>query len=225
MNIFLRSIVVALCTALGLALGWAMLLLPQPSGTLVTQVEEQLAATGVANPVTAVLLNFRGYDTLLEIAVLQLALYGVLAVATTEPVAGRRAPAAPQPVLRSLAGMLAPLIVLVAAYLLWAGAHHAGGAFQASAVLASGAVLLFLAGLLPPWPDPGPVPRFALVAGFLLFLLVAAYPLSHAQMLRYPPHLAAALITALETGLTVSVALILSGLFLWLPDEHEEAER
>ena len=37
-------------------------------------VAAHLAESGVTHPVTAVLLNYRGYDTLLEIAVLLLAL-------------------------------------------------------------------------------------------------------------------------------------------------------
>ena len=39
-------------------------------------VMEELSASGVSNPVTAVLLNFRGYDTLLEMAVLLVAVVG-----------------------------------------------------------------------------------------------------------------------------------------------------
>lgn len=220
-----RALVVATSVALGLALCWAMLQLPAPSIDLRTHVEARLDLAGVAHPVTAVLLNFRAYDTLLEIAVLQLALFGVLSLCGAAPLAGRRVAARPEPLLQSTAGALAPLVVLVAVYLLWAGARQAGGAFQAGAVLASGAVLLFLAGLMPPWQDPGAPLRFALVAGFLLFLLVATLPLPRAQLLRYPPHAATALITAIEAGLTGSVALILSGLFLWLPDENEEAEQ
>ena len=43
-------------------------------------VAAHMAESGVEHPVTAVLLNFRGYDTLLEVAVLLLALLGVLTV-------------------------------------------------------------------------------------------------------------------------------------------------
>ncbi len=46
-----------------------------------------MAASGVEHPVTAVLLNFRGYDTLLEIAVLLLALLVMLAVSPREEAA------------------------------------------------------------------------------------------------------------------------------------------
>ena len=224
MRAVLRLVVVALCAALGMALCGAMLDLPEQAVTLPAEVGKHLGASGVSHRVTAVLLNFRGYDTLLEIAVLLLALFGVLAVGVIEPLRGKRKPGALEPMLGSLASMLAPLVVLAAAYLLWAGSHQAGGAFQAGAVLAAGAVLLFLAGLLAPWPDPGAGLRFALAAGLLLFLLVAALTLGHARLLDYPARAAAALIVAIETGLSITLALILSGLFLWLPDEYEEAE-
>lgn len=87
---------------------------------------------------------------MLEIAVLLLALVGVLAVSNTEAPFERRAPISPQPVLAALGARLAPLVILVAAYLLWAGVRQAGGAFQAAAVLAAGAIMLFLAGCLAP---------------------------------------------------------------------------
>jgi hypothetical protein len=43
-------------------------------------VIRHLPDSGVSNPVTAVLLNFRAYDTLLEIGVVLLALWGLKAV-------------------------------------------------------------------------------------------------------------------------------------------------
>ena len=43
-------------------------------------MEDALAQSGTENPITAVLLNFRGYDTLLEMAVLTSALMGVWAL-------------------------------------------------------------------------------------------------------------------------------------------------
>ena len=41
-----------------------------------------METSGVRNPVTAVLLNFRGYDTLLEMGVLLVALLGVWSLGT-----------------------------------------------------------------------------------------------------------------------------------------------
>ena len=65
-------------------LGIAVLSLPSESAGLSTAVADKLGQSGVKNPVTAVLLNFRGYDTLLELTVLLLALLGARALAKTD---------------------------------------------------------------------------------------------------------------------------------------------
>jgi multisubunit Na+/H+ antiporter MnhB subunit len=228
MKTLLRMGVVLLALGLATLLLVAVLDLPMPAVQLSASVATNLAQSGVEHPVTAVLLNFRGYDTLLEIAVLLLALLGMLAVAgpqtaphvRTDPVPHVR----PDPVLQTLARLAAPLMILAAGYLLWAGAHRPGGAFQAGAVLAAAAVLLNLAGLLSAWSTPGRLLRFGLAGGFLLFLAVAAGLLFEAELLRYPPEHAGGLILLIEAGLTVSIGLILAGLFLLFGARHAAAE-
>jgi multisubunit Na+/H+ antiporter MnhB subunit len=207
----LTALIALLCTGLALALGGAMLALPEFAVRLPGQVTANLDASGVAHPVTAVLLNFRGYDTLLEVAVLLLALLGVLALA--HPASGR-APALAHPVLQTLARLLAPLMLLVAGYLLWAGAHAPGGAFQAGAVLAAAGVLLRLAGLLPAWAQPGRLLRGGLALGLLVFLAVAVAGLPQGELLYYPIRMASPLIPLIEAGLTLSIGLTLAGLYL-----------
>lgn len=215
MSRWLTWSVVILSATLGVALLGAMLALPEAPIRLPERVAASLAASGVEHPVTAVLLNFRGYDTLLEVAVLLLALLGMLAagVAPLRPAAFRA-----DPLLATLARALAPLMVLVAGYLLWAGAFRPGGAFQAGAVLAAAGVLLRLAGFLPAWTLPGLRLRVALIAGFAIFLLAAAAGLFAGAMLRYPPDHAGAVILVIEAGLTLSLGLILAGLFLAGPE-------
>lgn len=176
-------------------------------------VNANLAASGVAHPVTAVLLNFRAYDTLLEIAVLLLALIVILA-SGLEP--ANRQPRAVDPALQTLARLATPLMIVVAVYLLWAGAFRPGGAFQAGAVLAAAAVLLHLSGLLPSWQAPSLRLRWGLTAGLLIFLAIPAGLLSQGALLQYPPAQAGMLILLIEAGLTVSLGLILAGLFLFL---------
>lgn len=224
MKILIRMLVLVSIVTLGLAIAWTMLQLPPPAVRLAEHVGTRLDASGVKHAVTAVLLNFRGYDTLLEIAVLLLALLGVL-VAAGEPSSSQRMNGSPQPILQSMARILVPLMVLIAGYLLWAGSHRPGGAFQAGAVLAAAGVLLHLAGLMPAWSDPGRLLRAGLTAGFLLFLSVATLPLLQGALLQYPPRWAGALILAIEAGLTLSLALMLAGLLLWLPNENEEAKK
>lgn len=213
--------IVALALGFALVLAGAMLELAPAAVNLRGPVAAQLTASGVSHPVTAVLLNYRGYDTLLEIAVLLVALLAILAVAGDAPA---RLPRAAHPVLQTLARLAAPAMIVVAGYLLWAGAFQPGGAFQAGAVLAAAAVLLHLVGLLPGW---NAVPRLrlrlGLAAGFAVFLAVAAALLSQGRLLRYPLDAAGGLILLIESALTISLGLILAGLFLFLSrDDGEE---
>jgi len=208
-----RAAIVALAALFAVTLIVLLLDLPAPAVDLPAAVGARMADSGVAHPVTAVLLNFRGYDTLLEIGVLLLALIVVLAVAPREGVAAL--PRA-DPVLQTLARVAVPLMLLAGVYLLWAGAFRPGGAFQAGAVLAAAAVLLHLAGLAPAWNAPGKRLRVGLAAGFLVFLGVAAALLAQGTLLQFPPAWAGALILLVEAALTVSLALILAGLFLFL---------
>lgn len=211
----MMRIVVAVAAALFAAiLAAALLELPPAAVRLPSLVDASLARSGVAHPVTAVLLNFRGYDTLLEIAVLQVAVLGLLAVSARAQEAADPTPV--EPVVQALARLAAPVMALAAIYLLWAGAHRPGGAFQAGAVLAAAAVLLNLARLLPAWGAPGALLRAGLAGGFLVFLAVASVLLAEGALLRYPPALAGALILAIESCLTVSLGFTLAGLFLFL---------
>ena len=206
-----RLLIVVLAGGLATALGASMLGLPEFAVRLPDAVAANIDASGVSHPVTAVLLNFRGYDTLLEVAVLLLALFGVLALA--RPTA-QAAPAPAHPVLQTFARVLVPLMVLVAGYLLWAGAHQPGGAFQAGAVLAAAGVLLGLAGLLPPWATPNRMLRAGLVLGLAVFLAVAVAGLAQGAVLAYPPAAAGVLILLIEAGLTLSIGLVLASLYL-----------
>lgn len=222
---FLGFAVLAVCAVLGLFIGRAMLQLPPAPVQLEPQVMENLEASGVSHPVTAVLLNYRSYDTLLEIAVVLLALLGILAVSGGERNTHRSIATVPQPLLQSMARLVVPLMVMVTGYLLWAGSKQPGGAFQAGAVLAAAGILLYLAGLLPAWAAPGHKLRIGLIAGFIIFLAIATLPLFWGDaLLQYPQAWAGSLILAIEAGLTFSLALLLAGQFLWLPNEYEEAE-
>jgi multisubunit Na+/H+ antiporter MnhB subunit len=210
-----RFAVVMGAALLGAALILAMLDLAPPPVQLPAEVAAKLGASGVSHPVTAVLLNFRGYDTLIEIAVLLLALLGLLAARGPRDEEADAA-AEGDPVLQRLARLAMPAMLMVGAYLLWAGAFRPGGAFQAGAVLAAAAVLFHLAGLLPSWDTPSLALRAGLVAGFLVFLAVAAALVASGALLQYPPQHAGALILVIEAGLTASLGLTLAGLFLFL---------
>ncbi len=111
-----RWLLVAILLVLAAGLSYAVLSLPAQSPGLTAYVAENIKTSGVSNPVTAVLLNFRAYDTLLEMGVLLLALLGTWSLSN---VPEQRA-ASPGPVLDTLSRLLLPLLILVAGYLLWA---------------------------------------------------------------------------------------------------------
>ena len=74
------------------ALAIGVLALPEPAPTLAPEVAANIAATGVGNPITAVLLAFRAIDTLLEAIVLLFALIGVWSLAPDRVWGGRPGP-------------------------------------------------------------------------------------------------------------------------------------
>ena len=176
----------ALLVVLPVAVGLAYVILslvPQADG-LALRVADSLPQSGVGNPVTAVLLNFRGYDTLLEMMVLLLALLGVWTLGESADTPGIPA----STILNTLAAVLTPLLLLVAAYMLWVGADAPGGAFQAGSVLAAAGVLLLLAGWRPGGLFRGWILRLILVLGPAVFVLMALITLlMQGQLLQYPP--------------------------------------
>ena len=208
---YLRWLSTLLLLALAAGLAYAVLSLPDQAQGLRLAVTEQMPHSGVSHPVTAVLLNFRGYDTLLEMAVLLLALLGVWSLGGS---ASARPQAPPGSILDTLQRLLLPLLIIVAAYLLWSGAHAPGGAFQAGAVLGAAGVLLFLTGWQPPAGVTRHRLRFALVAGLVAFLAVALLALAAGrQLLEYDPAHAGTIILVIETLATVSIGVTLALLF------------
>ncbi len=157
------------------------------------------------------LLNFRGYDTLLEVMVLLLAVIGVWSLI--------KAPAPDpeteiSPVQMGVVRLLAPVMCLVAAYLVWQGSHLAGGAFQGGAILGAAGVLLLVSEL--PWlrTVPASVLRFGLVLGPLCFIGTALGCLFlGGELLAYPEGTAGWLILFIETACALSIGLTLALLF------------
>jgi len=201
-----------LATAITLAIGFAYVyaLGNSEPQRLAGAVSAELDHSGVSNPVTAVLLNFRAYDTLLELAVLLTAVLGILALGPART--GYR-PAGP--VLAGLTRWLLPLLVLMSGYLLWVGAHAPGGAFQAGALLAAGGVLLRLSGFSAAGLPSGLALRALSVAGVALFLLIGlSLMLTHGLFLDYPPAWAGGLILVIESAATLAIAVTLVLAFL-----------
>lgn len=207
-----------LCLGFVAILAGAVLLHPEPSPRLAEALEKAMPQSGVSHEVTAVLLNFRGYDTFLEISVLAVtALIGL----SLKPDAHAAPPPLHQladPVLNALVVWLVPVMLMVAVYLFWAGSKQPGGAFQAGAVLAASGVLLRLSGFTLPLAGPGPALRLALAAGFVAFLLAGiSGPLLGLPLFSYRPGDAGAIIMAVEAFLTLSIGITLLSLFSAAP--------
>ncbi len=104
---------------------------------------------GAPNVVTGILITYRGFDTLGEVAVLFMVAAGVgvllggkdSATAADPGMEPRR----PSELVGNGAEIILPLIFLFGAYVIKNGHLSAGGGFQGGAVVASGTMLLMLA--------------------------------------------------------------------------------
>lgn len=207
-----RLVLGTLSLAVLAALSWAVLSLPaQPPG-LTAEALGKLPESGVMNPVTAVLLNYRGHDTLLEVAVLLLAITGVWSLRQGEfPATDLRE----RPLLMSLLRVLLPVLVLTAGYLLWIGAFAPGGAFQGGAVAGGALVLGILGGLAGRWMRRESLLRLGLALGVLVFASVCAVTKAlTGGLLQYPPGRGGAWILLIEAAALVSIGLTLGLLYL-----------
>ncbi len=123
----------ACATLVAGALAAVVLSLADPAPTLAPQAA---AATdgpgaGLGNPITAVLMSYRSFDTMLEKVVLILAIVGVWSVGADQAWGAAPAPFAPEKpyaALVFLAKTLAPIGALIGFHIFWIGADAPGGA-------------------------------------------------------------------------------------------------
>jgi multisubunit Na+/H+ antiporter MnhB subunit len=207
-------VVAGLVSALvGLVLAITVLGLPRARRGLGPAVSERLGQSGVENPVTAVLLNFRAYDTLLESVVLLMALVAVWALTPREVwggVPGLPQHTRPDGMLSMFGRLLPPAGLVIGVYLVWAGSDQPGGAFQAGTVLAAAWLLVVMAGLHDEPPTSSSLLRSALVAGPLVFLSIGTAGAAFGTFLGFPEAFAKPLILAIEYTLTLSIAATLA---------------
>lgn len=186
------------------------------SPQLAALVAENIADSGVKNPVTAVLLNFRSYDTLLEVAVLVIVAAAMLPTISKESSPGLLTVNRElflDPAFEGLLRWLVPLAIIVGGYLLWTGAYAPGGAFHAGAMMAAAGVALSLAERYTfNWQSSGA--HLLLAIGLAVFVLVGGVSVFFTgTYLEYPQAYAGLLILLIEVAATVSIAAILLLLF------------
>ena len=215
----LRWLAAPISAAVAGAIAVAVLSLPDPAPTLAPAAAEHLAATGVGNAVTAVLLAYRALDTLLESIVVVFALIGVWSLAPDRVWGGYPGPlhqADPNGVLAYLARVLPPIGIIVGLYIFWIGADLPGGKFQGATILAAMWLLVMMAGLADAPPISRTWLRILLVAGPLLFIAIGfAGALTAGAVLAYPEGYAKLLIKVIEAALmptlTLTLALLVAG--------------
>lgn len=208
------------CTAIAALLGYGIVTLDPAGAGLTPLVAANLADTGVDNPVTAVLLNFRAYDTLLESIVLLVALIGVWSLADDRSwggLAGLRHYARSGGVLATFGRTLPPIGLMIGIYLVWTGSSQPGGAFQGGTVLAAVWLLVAMAGLTDAPRVTSLALRLGLVAGPALFLSIGLVGGFAGMFLGLSVEHAKNLILLIEAGLTVSIALTLALLLVGPP--------
>lgn len=203
----------AAALALVAVCGRAVLTLDPVDPGLQPLAAEGLERLGIGNPVTAVLLDFRALDTLLEVVVLLAALGCVWAVAEEVRwggMPGARQRVHPEGVLAVFARALPQIGLLVGFYLVWAGTDQPGGAFQGGVVLAATVLLVVLGGRVDPPPVSSRVLRLAIVGGPAIFLGVGLAGAAAGHFLALPGTWVKATLLVIETGLAVSIAAALA---------------
>ncbi|NGX15116.1 hydrogen gas-evolving membrane-bound hydrogenase subunit E [Wenzhouxiangella sp. XN24] len=194
-------------------------------------VKEGAEASGAANLVTGVLLNYRAFDTFGEVMVIFAALAALTGVSSLPPgqrlreSGGRNDSPGPagrpiSPVVAFIIRCTAPFIALFGAFVIFKGHVHPGGGFQGGVIL--GALLMMLSvvfgrgprdPLLPPavavWLQAAAPLTFAAVAGLGVFLtgFLLGFPGTALGPVR------TLMMIALELGIAIGSAVIILGLF------------
>lgn len=110
-------------------------------------LNDSMNEVGMPNVVTSILASYRGYDTLGETVVIFTAGIGVLSLLMvsrrTKKKALQKVPADMQHqiILRVVAKMMLPLILIFALYVQFHGDYGPGGGFQAGVIFAAGIIL------------------------------------------------------------------------------------
>ncbi|MCK5521122.1 MAG: Na(+)/H(+) antiporter subunit B [Candidatus Marinimicrobia bacterium] len=107
-------------------------------------LNEVLEETGSANTVTAIVVSYRGFDTLGEVTVLFLAATG-LGTILFDKRRRKRYRQQASPIVKRAASFFYPIIILFGVYVFLHGHLTPGGGFQGGAIIATGMLMMFMA--------------------------------------------------------------------------------
>ncbi len=190
-------------------------------GGLTAASGDLLPKSGVEHPVTAVLLNFRAYDTSLEIGVILLGLLAVFAVGGIK-IYSKPGVVAEDPMLRKVIMFFTPVLFLFGAFLLYYGKSGPGGAFQAGVLWGAIGILLHLGGKSVLSVMPGWLLNLLLTIGIIFFFVLGFILMAGgAALFEYPSAHAGVLILIIETLAAISIATILTAIFSNLNQENK----
>jgi multisubunit Na+/H+ antiporter MnhB subunit len=196
-------------------IGLTALTLEHQPGHAGLQVMAALDDTGLGNPITGVLLVFRGFDTLIEMTVLLTAFVGSRVMTNRSRLYVATIAGFQLPLVRTLVAVILPLAALIAMHLLWIGSDQPGGAFQAGSVLAGAGVLLLLTGTLLPASKSRALVRLALVAGVASLCALVLAPMLRGEVAM--AYLGRGSLLFAEALMMVSIATSLTLLFAGRP--------
>lgn len=219
----------ALCLCVSGALAAAIFALPWPAPSLAPAAvaAQDGPGAGLGNPITAVLISYRAFDTMLEKVVLILAVVGVWSVGGDEfwglAPAPLRGPA-PDGAIRFLAQILCPVGVVIGVHIFWVGADAPGGAFQGGALLAAMWMAAMMAKIVEPPAISAPWLRLTLIAGPAVFLVLGLAGLGLAgAFFAYPKDFAKPVILFIEAFMVASIAVALPLLVAGPPARSENS--
>ena len=108
-------------------------------------VEEAYNDTKVPNLVTAVLADYRGFDTMFETCVVFIAMLGIFALLKRDDEADYTIDQKDNLIIRVSARFMVPFIQLFGLYVIAHGHHSPGGGFQGGVILGASLILLAMA--------------------------------------------------------------------------------
>ena len=135
-------------------------------------IEQTMTDSGVPNMVTAVLADYRGYDTMFETVVVLIAGIAIMAILrVAKQVPGGAKPTPPHEVgdqhdiiIGTTCRLLIPVLQLFALYVIAHGHHSPGGGFQGGVILGASFILAAIAKGLDPALKRLPEKRYVKLA-------------------------------------------------------------